>query len=317
MTDWIEFLNPERLWWLLLIPGLAVLYVVLNRLRNDSASSWQAVQQMVQRESNWKRHLAVILALASLTALIVAYARPKQEVEVPRERATIVVAIDISLSMEADDVQPNRLAAAQAGATDFINSLPEGYNVGVVAFGGTAQILVPPTPDRGQALAAVDNLTLMPATAIGDGILSSLDALLQVPAGDDPNEELPARIVLLSDGSTTVGTPSAAAAQSAKDRGVPVYTIAYGTEEGYVEIEGRREHVPVAYDELETIAEITGGNAYRAASAEQLSEVYENISSSVGYELVDVEVTNRYAGIGLLLALLSAVGVVSLAARWP
>ncbi|MGY4720198.1 VWA domain-containing protein [Naumannella cuiyingiana] len=317
INDWIQFLNPERLWWLLLVPALAGLYGLFCWLRRDRGrSSWQAVQQLVQREPAWKRHLAVVLALASLTALVVAYARPKQQVDVPRERATIVVTMDVSLSMEAEDVAPNRLAAAKAGATAFIESLPPGYNVSVVAFAATAQILVPPTPDRERATAAIDQLTLMPSTAIGEGILSSLDALLQLPPTDN-GEQLPARIVLLSDGKTTWGTPAAQAAQVARDRNVPVYTIAYGTQDGYVEIDGRREPVPVDHNELEAVARISGGQAYEAASAEQLREVYANISSSVGYEKVDQEVTSRYAGFGLLFALLSAVGVVSLAARWP
>lgn len=319
MNGWIEFLNPGRLWWLVGVAVLAAAYALgvwLRRSRNPGGPS--SLDLVIPRERPWQRHLAVGLAMLSLVSLVVAYARPKQAVDVPRERATIMVVIDVSLSMQARDVEPDRLAAAKQGAADFVNSLPRGFNVGVVSFAGSAQILVPPGEDRGRALAAIQGLQLQPSTAIGEGIHSALDALAQLPPDpQDPDAEVPARIVLLSDGKTTIGRASDDAAEVAKARKVPVYTIAYGTADGYIEIDGRREPVPVDHAELAEVAKISGGKPYKAASVGELKEVYADIGSSVGYEKVDQEVTSRYAGFGLLFAILAALGVISLAARWP
>jgi len=216
------------------------------------------------------------------------------------------------------DVKPNRLEAAKAAAVNFITSLPPKFNVSVVSFAGTAATLVPPTLDRGAATAAVQALQPQPSTAIGEGIYTSLAALAQVPPDpDDPDAVAPARIVLLSDGKTQVGRSSAEAAQAAKAQDVPVYTIAYGTADGYIEVSGRREPVPVDRSELARVSRVTDGEAYTATSAGQLKEVYEDIGSSVGTEKVDQEVTSRYAGFGLGFAILAAFGMISLGARWP
>jgi len=237
---------------------------------------------------------------------------------VPRERATVVVTIDVSLSMEATDVAPNRLEAAKAAAVDFVQALPPKFNVSLVSFAGTATTLVPPTLDRGAMTAAIEALQPEPSTAIGEGIYTSLAALAQVPPDPtNPGAAPPARVVLLSDGKTQVGRPSDEAARSAKAQAVPVYTIAYGTSDGYIEVGGRREPVPVDRSELARVSRISGGEAYTATSAGQLKEVYKDIGSSVGKEKVDQEVTSRYAGLGLGLAILAALGLVSLAARWP
>ena len=166
--------------------------------------------------------------------------------------------------------------------------------------------------------AAIEALEPAPSTAIGDGIYASLAALAQVPPDpDNPRAVVPARIVLLSDGKTQVGRRSDEAAEAARAQNVPIYTIAYGTANGYIEIGGRREPVPVDRDELERIARISGGEAYTATSAGELKDVYEDIGSSVGKEKVDREVTSRYAGFGLAFAILAALGLISLGARWP
>ncbi|MVA77480.1 VWA domain-containing protein [Auraticoccus sp. F435] len=277
-----------------------------------------SLQLVVPRDRTWLRHLAVALALLSLVTLTLAWAKPTQDVEVPSERGTIVVTIDVSLSMEATDVEPNRLEAAKQAASEFVEGIPPRYNVSVVSFAQTAAILVPPTTDHGAAVAAIQNLQLAPSTAIGEGIYTSLNALLQVPPDpENPDEPPPARIVLLSDGKTTIGRPAALAAEQAAAQEVPIYTIAYGTENGYVEINGQREPVPVDKLELQNVADISGGEAYEAQSAQQLNEVYEDIQSSVGTEEVPMETTSRYAGAGLVFAVLASLGLVSLAARWP
>lgn len=314
----IEFLEPQRLWFVVLIPVLVIGYLLLNRRGGAKKGRTDALSLMLPKQRGWVRHAAVGLAILSLATLTIAYAKPKQTVLVPRERATIVVAIDVSLSMQAEDVEPTRLASAQSAAKDFVQTLPPKYNVALVSFAGTAATLVPPTTDRGPVLAGIDNLKLQPSTAIGEGIYTSLATLAQTPPDpDDPGKLPPARIVLLSDGKTTIGRTASAAAQESKDQDVPIYTIAYGTATGYVEIRGRREPVPVDKAELNNVAKVSGGEAYTAASAGELKNVYKDIGSSVGKERVDQEVTSRYAGAGLAFAVLAALGVASIAARWP
>ncbi|RCK69548.1 VWA domain-containing protein [Desertihabitans brevis] len=314
----MDFAHPDRLWALAAVPLLVALYAFGSYRVARRRGARTGLQLVVPRDRTWLRHLAVALALLSLVTLTVAWAKPTQEVEVPSERGTIVVTIDVSLSMEATDVEPNRLEAAKAAAIEFVDGIPPRYNVAVVSFAQTAAILVPPTTDHGAATAAIANLQLAPSTAIGEGIFTSLNALLQVPPDpENPDEPPPARIVLLSDGSTTYGRTSAEAAEAAAAQEVPVYTIAYGTENGYVEINGQREPVPVNQAELRQIAQISGGEAYEARSAGELETVYEDIQSSVGTEKVPMESTSRYAGAGLVFAVLASLGLVSLAARWP
>ena len=315
----IQFLEPARLWWLLLIPVVVVLYFALMaRGKGSKMRKSSSLDMVIPRERTWVRHVAVGLAVLSLAALTVAFAKPKDTVLEERQRATIAIAIDISLSMGAEDVEPNRLAAAQEAAKEFVQSVPAKFNVALIAYAGTASTLVPPTTDRGPVIQAIDDLQLQSSTATGEGIYTALSAIEQAPPDpDDPDAPVPARIVLLSDGKQTLGRPSADAAEEAKAREVPIYTIAYGTENGYVEIDGRRERVPVDKYELSVIAKISGGKAYEADSAGDLKEVFEDIKSQVGKVEVFVEVTERYAGLGLLFAVLAAAGVISIAARWP
>jgi Ca-activated chloride channel family protein len=320
MMPMLSFLAPSRLWLLLLIPALVGLYLwLVQRKRSKKSQIGRTMFDLViPRDRTWLRHLAVGLSILSLLTLTVAFAKPKDQVSVPRERATIVVTIDISLSMEARDVEPNRLDAAKGAAEQFVNSLPPKFNVALVTFAGTATTVVPPTLDRGAVTAAIQSLRPQASTAIGEGIYTSLAALAQVPPDpDNPTEVPPARIVLLSDGKTQVGRPSDQAAQAAKAQSVPIYTIAYGTADGYIEIGGRKEPVPVDRAELARVSRISGGEAYTATSAGELKEVYKDIGSSVGKEKVDKEVTSRYAGFGLGLAILAAIGMISLGARWP
>lgn len=318
--EWLQFMRPERLWWLVLIPVLVLLYagLLFRRRRNSRAHTIAKLERVLPRQQAWKRHVAVGAAVLSLAALNVAYAQPKGEVEVPRDRATVVVTIDISRSMIAEDVAPNRLDAAKAAAKDFLNLLPRGFNVALVSFAGSAAVLVPPTTDRGMVAAAIDNLEVAPSTAIGDGIMAALDALAQAPPDPDhPDEPPPGAIVLLSDGYTNIGVPSDRAAEQAKELKFPIYTIAYGTAGGYVESNGRREPVPVNHQELEQIARISGGEKFSAGSSAELRRVYQSIASAVGYVKVDQEVTEQYAGYALAFAVLASLALMSLAARWP
>jgi Ca-activated chloride channel family protein len=320
MIPMLQFLAPSRLWLLLLIPVLAGLYLLLVRCkRSRNAQLGQTMFDLViPRDRTWLRHVAVVLSILSLLTLTLAFAKPKDQVSVPRERATIVVTIDISLSMMATDVKPNRLEAAKSAAMEFVASLPPKFNVALVTFAGTATTVVPPTLDHGAVTAAIENLQPDRSTAIGEGIYTSLAALAQVPPDpDNPSAVVPARIVLLSDGKTQIGRPSDQAAMAARAARVPIYTIAYGTADGYIDIGGRQEPVPVDKAELARVARISGGEAYSAATAGELKQVYKDIGSSVGTEKVDKEVTSRYAGFGLALAILAAMGMISLGARWP
>ncbi|RRD47848.1 VWA domain-containing protein [Tessaracoccus sp. OH4464_COT-324] len=313
----LDFQYPDRLWALLALPLVALLYLMLSgrtppRPRNR-------LSRVLPQQAAWKRHLAVLMSLSSLAMLVVAWAIPSGYGRQPRERATVVLTIDVSWSMEAEDVEPNRFAAAKDSASAFIRSLPRGFNVALVAFAGTAQLVVPPTTDHNAVERAVNSLELAPSTAIGEGIHTSLNALALVPPDPaHPDEVAPAVIVLLSDGATNLGRDSINAATHSAELGVPIYTIAYGTEDGVViDKEGRTQRVPVDHYELREVAKKSGGKKFAAESASELKETYEAISQSVGYEDVLVEITDQYAGYALVFAVLAALGVISLGARWP
>lgn len=325
MTDFLpllqmEFLQPKRLWWLI-VPALVALLHFGLATRPGMARGPRMRSKLdfvVPKDRAWKRWVAVGTSIAAMCALVLAYAQPKAYTEVPRDRATIVVVIDVSRSMMAEDVKPNRMDAARTAAKEFIGMLPPRFNVALVQFAGTANIVVPPTVDRGAVSRAIDNLKMAPSTAIGEGIYKSLDAIKMVPPDkDNPDKAAPAAIVLLSDGATNSGRSSSTAAKDAKEKGVPVYTIAYGSANGYVVENGQRQPVPVNHGELSDVAKQSGGKKFSAESIKQLQEVYKAIAQSVGYERVYVEVTNRYAGYALVLGIVAALSVISLAARWP
>lgn len=315
------FLAPDRLWLLLLVPLLAGAYAWRQRRRRSYALRFTSVAllgQVAPRRPGWRRHVAAAGLLLSLALLVLAFARPAGEVQVPRERATIIVTIDVSLSMMAQDVEPNRLRAAQAAARDFVDGLPPRLNVGLVSFAGSAQVLVPPTTDRSQVERAIGDLELREYTAVGEAIFTSLQAIEAVP--DNPSatdEPVPARVVLLSDGETTVGRPNTDGIEAAREAGVPIFTIAFGTPTGVVELEGIEQVVPVEVEDLRQIAEATGGAAYRAETAGELEEVYADIGSSVGFELEQQEVTDRFAGVALLALVVSALGSLAWFGRLP
>jgi Ca-activated chloride channel family protein len=317
----LAFLAPERLLILLVIPLLIAAYIFASRRKNRRGMRFTNTSMLavvVPKQSQWRRHVAVALSILSLVTLTAAFARPKTQVDVPRERATVVLVIDASLSMQATDVQPTRLDAAKAAAVDFVEKLPEKYNVSVVSMAGSASILVPPTLAHNTVENAINSIQLQESTAIGEGIATAMRALQQAPKDPNkPDSVAPGAVVLLSDGSNTAGRAPQQAAAEARNAKVPVYTIAYGTENGYVDLDGKREPVPVNHNEMKEIAQISGGQYFAAATADQLKDVYGNIGSEVGYEKADREVTSRFAGYGLAFAVLAALGAISLGARWP
>lgn len=320
MIPMLELLHPGRLWLLALVVAVGIFYLVISNQRNLGARrrGETRLDLVIPRDSALKRHISVGASLLAMAALIFAYAQPQDITYVPRERATVVIAIDVSRSMKAEDVAPSRIEAAKAAAKEFVDMIPATFNISLVTFAGTAQIATPPTTDHTALKSAVDAIELEPATAIGEAIYTSLDALaLAPPDPDNPDDVAPGAIILLSDGYTNIGRDSGDAAAEAKKQHVPIYTIAYGTAGGYVYEDGQRLPVPVNHAELAQVAKSSGGKKYSAESLEDLRSIYQSVASAVGYDQQLVEVTDRFALYALLLSVLAGCGVISLAARWP
>jgi Ca-activated chloride channel family protein len=315
----IRFLQP--LWLLALLPVIAVaaVYVWRQFRKRQYAMKFTNVdllRTLAPRGLGWRRHAAAGAFLLSLVALGTAMARPSVDKEEPLERATVMLAIDVSLSMEADDVQPNRIEAAQEAAKAFVQELPPTYNLGLVSFAKSANVLVSPTKDRSAVIAGIEGLTLAEATATGEAVFTSLDAIRTVPA-DGADGAPPARIVLLSDGYRTSGRSVEDAAAAALAANVPVSTIAFGTDTGVVDIRGQLQRVPVDRLSLQQLAETTKGYFYEAASVTELKQVYEDMGSSIGHRVEAQEVTQWYAGAALLLGLLAAAMSLLWTSRLP
>ncbi len=311
----MSFIAPEWLYLLVAVVGLGVAYVVLQLFRRRYAVRFTNVDllsRVAPRAPGWRRHLTAAIVLLAMVSLVVALARPAREEQVARERATVVIALDTSLSMEATDVSPNRFEAAKDAAKAFVEAVPPGINLGLVHFAGTATIRVPPTLLHDDVTTAIDDLELDYSTAIGDAIVASLAAVETVPASED-GTPVPASVVLLSDGDTQQGTPNEDAAEQARGAGVPVSTIAFGTEDATVTDPSTGEVVAVPVDEeaLQDIAETTGGSFFRAVTGEELRAIYEDVGSSVGHEQELRELTTWFVGLGLgLLLAASALSLV-------
>lgn len=314
-----DFESPGRLWVLLLLPTLIAVYLILMRLKGRISfrfTNTGVLGTVIGSQRRWTRHLAVAMSLCSLVALGLAWAQPLGTERVPRERATVIMVIDTSLSMQAADVEPDRLTAAKASAKEFVDNLPDGYNVALVALNGTPAIKMPPSVDRGALERAMAALQLEEGTAVGEAITTALDAIDQAPVGDG-EEAPPAMLVMLSDGTNTVGAGVDGPVEAAKAADVPIFTIAYGTQNGYVDIDGVRENVAPDVALLKQVAERTGGDAVTADSADALADAYKRIGSSVGFEEVSKPITAQYAFGALGFAIIAALGAVMMAARWP
>jgi Ca-activated chloride channel family protein len=301
----MHFLSPNYLWLLIAVAALAGAYVVLQARRKAYVARFSNVEllgSIAPRRPGWRRHLTFALLLIGLAVLSVGVARPSAAVKVPRENATVMLDIDVSLSMEATDVLPSRLTAAKDAGKEFVGLLPTRINLGLVSFGGQASLLVPPTTNRSAVRAAISKLNLQQSTAIGEAIFTSLQAI-QVftrstqSAGEKPP---PARIVLLSDGTNTVGRPVSAAITAAQQAHVQVSTIAFGTQDGTVTIDGQTQRVPADDQTLQEIANRTGGSFHTAHSEQELSSVYKNIGSQIGYTTKQRDISWRFMLTGLL-----------------
>lgn len=317
----LTFGDPWRLVLLGLVPALLALYLWASRRRGRRGLRFTTTPLLALVGGNrrqWRRHLAVAFALLSLAAATIGWARPTTLTDVPRERATVVLVMDVSLSMEAVDVRPSRLAAAAEAAREFVEQVPASYNVAMVTLSGNPAIVVPPTLDHGAVARALAGLQTQESTAIGDAIVTGLRALEQAPRDPSrPDRLAPGAIVLLSDGENTSGSTAQQGALRAAEAEVPVHTIAYGTENGYIDLDGERFTVPPDVGTLSQVAELTGGRAFTADTARQLDRVYRDIRSEVGVEKKTTDVSSTFAGYAIVAALLAAVGAVSLGARWP
>jgi Ca-activated chloride channel family protein len=320
----------EHAWYflfLLVVLGVVGLYVVVQMARQKRMLRFANMELLEsvapKRPTRW-RHLPAILLVASLTLLTAAMAGPTHDVRIPRNRAVVMLVIDVSQSMRATDVSPSRLVAAQEAAKQFADQLTPGINLGLIAYAGTATVLVSPTTNRVATKAAIDKLQLADRTATGEGIFTALQAIATVGAVIGGGDEAPpARIVLMSDGKETVPSnpenPKGAytAARTAKDQGVPISTVSFGTPYGYVEINGQRQPVPVDDEMLKKIAELSGGNAYSASSLEQLKEVFTTLQQQIGYETTKGDASAGWLRLGALLLALAALAALLVNRRLP
>ena len=334
-----SFLWPQFLWLLLALPVLVLLYVWVQRRRKKLAvryASLSIVQQALGKGPGWRRHLPPLLLLLALAALILASARPTAVVSLPSNQQTIILAMDVSASMRATDVEPNRLVAAQDAAKTFLKELPRDIKVGIVAFAGSAQVAQGPTLNREDLVSAIDRFQLQRATATGNAIVISLSTLFpkagielqqlslermrggvgrsldQAPPKQDefvpvpPGSYTTGAIVMLTDGQRTTGVDPLDAAKMAADRGVKVYTVGVGTVDGeIIGFEGWSMRVRLDEETLKTIAQKTAAEYFYAGTAHDLKRVYQNLSSRLTLEKKETEVSALFALAGALLALLA------------
>ncbi|HEX3547836.1 MAG TPA: VWA domain-containing protein [Mycobacterium sp.] len=321
------FANGWFFLFLVVVVAMLAMYVVAQRarrrrvLRFANLELLQAVSPPPQRR--W-RHVPAALLVASLALLTTAMAGPTHDVRVPRNRAVVMLVIDVSESMVATDVAPNRLAAAKEAGKRFADELTPGINLGLVEFAGTATLLMSPTTDRDAVKASIDTLKAAERTATGEGIFTALQAIAAtvgvLGGGDGPP---PARIVLESDGKETVpADPDAprggfTAARAAKEQGVGVSTISFGTPDGTVALNGQDIPVPVDDSTLQKISEISGGQAFHAANLDQLNSVYATLQSIIGYETVRGDASAAWIRLGAVLLIAALLAAALLNRRLP
>ena len=332
----LPFLGPMTLsgfahsWFflfLLAVFGLAALYIVLQLARHRRMLRFANMDLLEsvapKRPSQW-RHVPAILLVLSLVLFTIAMAGPTNDVRIPRNRAVVMLVIDVSQSMRSTDVPPNRMAAAQEAAKQFADELTPGINLGLIEYAGTATVLVSPTTNREATKNGLDKLQFADRTATGEGIFTALQAIATVGAviggGDKPP---PARIVLFSDGKETMPTnpdnPKGAftAARTAKDQGVPISTISFGTPYGFVEINDQRQPVPVDDSTMKKVAELSGGSWYNAGSLAELKAVYASLQEQIGYETIKGDASAGWLRLGAMVLAVAALAALLINRRLP
>jgi len=341
----MKFLHPQILWLLLLAPLLIAAYLYLLRRRKKDAVRYASVgivKEAMGPAQRFRRHIPPLLFLISQVALIIACAGPTAILTLPAERKTVVLAMDVSLSMGARDVDPNRLTAAQQAAKSFVDDRPDDIDVGIVAFGATASLVQPPTRNREDLLAAIDRFELQRGTATGSALYVALQTLFPdsgidledlvfkgglVPnAGKGRSLDAPKKavkefkpvapgsypsgvIILMSDGRRTTGPDPRDAAKWAADRGVRVYTVGFGTEEGgLIGFEGWSAYVRLDEETLKAVADITRADYFRAGTSEDLKKVYRQLTRQLVLEKKDTEIAFAFAAAAAVL-LTAALGL--------
>ncbi len=331
----MSFVWPDFLWALLALPLLVLLYWWLLHRRKKATlrfASLSIVKQAMGKGPGWRRHVPPALMLLALATLLLASARPTAVITLPLAQETIILAIDVSGSMRAADVLPNRMVAAQEAAKAFLADLPRSVRVGVVSFAGTAAVVQPPTQNREDTIAAIDRFQLQRGTAIGSGIVLSLATIfpdagidlsqitgqrnMPLGPGDKPPKEFTpvapgsfssAAIVLLTDGQRTTGPDPLDAAKMAADRGVKVYSVGIGTKEGEtIGFEGWSMRVRLDEDTLKDVAHLTRAEYFYAGTAEDLKKVYQSLSSRLIVEKKETEITALFAAVAAALVVLAA-----------
>ncbi|HEY1461346.1 MAG TPA: VWA domain-containing protein [Casimicrobiaceae bacterium] len=336
----MTFLWPELLWLLLALPVLVGIYLYLIGRKHKRAlayASLSGMREAMEGAGRLRRHVPPALFLFALIVMVVAIARPAAVVMLPSAHKTVMLAMDVSGSMRATDVEPNRMAAAQTAARAFVNDLPSATRIGIVSFAATASLVQAPTSDREDILAAIDRFQLQRGTAVGSGILISLKALfpdmefdlrsnnprtdaaratsLDAPAksGKEQFKPVPpgsydaAVVILLTDGQTNTGPDPVEAARMAADRGVRIYTVGIGTPAGeLIGAEGWSMRVRLDEAALKNIANVTLGQYFYAGTATDLKKVYESLNSKLVLEKHDMEITALFAAAAAALAIVAA-----------
>ena len=313
----MSFASPYVLLLLLALPVCVGLYVAEQQRRRRAAEAFALVKMqpsVAPRRPRWRRHLPMLALLFAMIVLIAAAARPQRTIATPIEKASIMLATDVSGSMTATDVAPNRLVAAKQAARAFLDKVPAKVNVGVMAFNNTPTVLASPSTDREEARAAIAEMKASGGTASGEAIATAVTALRSSPKtqGKPDEQPPPAAIVLLSDGKSTSGRSALTAARAASNAGIRVYTVALGTDSGTITVPKRgggtqTQQVPPDPQALEQIAQAAGGKSFTAKTTNGLSEVYEKLGSQLAHKNKKKEITAEFAGGGLALLLLGGV----------
>jgi len=306
----VSFNAPGRLWLFVAVVALIGAYVLLQRRRRHYAVRFTNVgvlASVAPRRPGWRRHVPATAMVLALAVMVLGFAQPTRRMKVARDTATVMLAIDVSDSMKATDVKPDRITVAQNAAKEFVQKLPSQFKLGLISFAATAKVLVPPTTDREPAVRHLEALKLAPNTAIGEAIFAALESIDTAQAKPAQGKQPAALIVVLSDGNTTSGRSTESAAAAAAKAHIPVSTIAYGTDSGTVLAEGRVLRVPVDRSALRAAAETTGGKYFEAASGSELKHVYDDIGTQVDVVNERRELTPWFAGIALAFAA-AAVG---------